>query len=71
MTIAIITGVFFGLVHACLGWKGILITGLMEFAPARMYIAYDYFAHNNRLKMCCNAELSGYLLNQRQGKMLS
>lgn len=41
MVIAIITSIVFGLAHAYQGWKGILITGVMGFAFARLYIAYE------------------------------
>ncbi len=40
LAIAIITSILFGLVHGYQGWKGIIFTGLIGFAMAKLYISH-------------------------------
>jgi len=41
MSIAVITSVLFGLAHYYQGWKNVIVTGLVGFAMARLFMSYD------------------------------
>ncbi|WP_284036517.1 CPBP family intramembrane metalloprotease [Neobacillus sp. 114] len=41
LTIAFITSVIFGIGHGYQGWKGMIFTGFVGFALARLYIQYE------------------------------